>query len=158
LAVLFIDLDGFENVNNTHGHSVGDALLEKLGNRLRDNLGNSVRLAHLGNDEFAILQAPCAQPEGAVALAGRIIELIKEPYRFDGYDLSIGASIGIAVNDGDRQDAEFLLNAADLAMYRAQADGGGTYRLFDPQIDAASQSTPATPLPASPKLRSSAAA
>jgi diguanylate cyclase (GGDEF)-like protein len=139
LAVLFVDLDGFKGVNDAHGHSVGDALLKVLASRMIDNLGDSVRIARLGGDEFAILQASCAQPEGATSLADQIIALAGAPCAFDAYNVTIGASVGIAVSKGEDEDADFLIKAADLAMYRAKADGGGTYRAFDPQMDAAAQ-------------------
>ncbi|MGP0058286.1 MAG: putative bifunctional diguanylate cyclase/phosphodiesterase [Beijerinckiaceae bacterium] len=139
LAILFIDLDGFKSINDVHGHSVGDALLKALASRMLDSLGNSVRIARLGGDEFAVLQVSCGQPEGAMSLADQIIELIGAPCHIDAHDLNVGASIGIAVGNGEHEDAEFLLKAADLAMYRAKADGGGTYRVFDPQMDAAAQ-------------------
>jgi diguanylate cyclase (GGDEF)-like protein len=139
LAILYIDLDGFKTVNDTHGHSVGDALLKELGNRLLDRLGATARIARLGGDEFAVLQASAKQPNGAIALAGDIDQLIGTPCRVEQHSLTVGASIGIVVSEGGRDDAEFLLKAADLAMYRAKADGGGVYRIFDPQMDAAAQ-------------------
>jgi len=102
-------------------------------------LGDSVRIARLGGDEFAVLQVSCAQPKGAVALADQIIGLVSRPCLIDAYNLTVGASVGIAVNEGENEDAEFLLRAADLAMYRAKGDGGGAYRLFDLNMDAAAQ-------------------
>jgi diguanylate cyclase (GGDEF)-like protein len=139
LAVLFIDLDGFKSINDVHGYSVGDALLKALASRMLDSLGNSVHIARLGGDEFGILQLSSKQPEGAMSLADQIVQLISGPCHIDAHDMNISASIGIAVSNGEHEDAEFLLKAADLAMYRAKADGGGTYRVFDPQMDAAAQ-------------------
>jgi diguanylate cyclase (GGDEF)-like protein len=139
LAILFVDLDGFKGVNDAHGHSVGDALLKMLASRMLDSLGDSVRIARFGGDEFAILQASCAQPEGAVSLADQVIALASAPCAIDAYNVTVGASVGISVSDSENEDADFLLKAADLAMYRAKADGGGTYRVFDPQMDAAAQ-------------------
>jgi diguanylate cyclase (GGDEF)-like protein len=140
LAILFVDLDGFKDVNDTQGHSVGDAVLKALASRMLDRLGNSVRIARLGGDEFAILQSSCEQPESATSLASQLIELIREPCSVGAEDIiNVGASIGIAVCNREDQDAEFLLKAADLAMYRAKAGGGGTYRVFDTQMDAAAQ-------------------
>jgi len=139
LAVLFLDLDGFKGVNDLHGHSVGDALLKMLASRMLDSLGDSVRIARLGGDEFAFLQTSCAQPEAAMALADQIISLASAPCAIDAYNVTVGASVGIYVSDGENEDAEFVLKAADLAMYRAKGDGGGTYRVFDPQMDLAAQ-------------------
>ncbi|MGP0058287.1 MAG: putative bifunctional diguanylate cyclase/phosphodiesterase [Beijerinckiaceae bacterium] len=139
LAVLLVDLDGFKSINDVYGHSVGDALLKAFANRMLDSLGNSVHIARLGGDEFGILQLSSKQPESALLLADQIVELIGAPCRIDAHNLIVGASIGIAVGNGEHEDAEFLLKAADLAMYRAKADGGGTYRVFDPQMDTAAQ-------------------
>jgi diguanylate cyclase (GGDEF)-like protein len=139
LAILFIDLDGFKNVNDTYGHSVGDGLLKELGDRLLDRLGDTVRIARLGGDEFGILQISSQQPHGAITLAGVIDERISAPCRVDSHNLNVGASIGIAVSARGEESAEFLLKAADLAMYRAKADGGGSYRVFDPEMDEAAQ-------------------
>jgi diguanylate cyclase (GGDEF)-like protein len=139
VAILFVDLDGFKSVNDTHGHSVGDALLKALGDRLRDGLGGTALIARLGGDEFAILQVSAKQPGGAMAPAGQIDGLVSAPCRIENYTLAVGASIGVAVSDRGCDDVEFLLKAADLAMYRAKADGGGAYRVFDPEMDAAAQ-------------------
>ena len=139
LAVLFIDLDGFKNVNDAHGHSVGDALLKMLSSRLLDSLGNTVPIARLGGDEFAILQTCRKQPEAAMLLANQLLELIAMPCWIDAQNLTVVASIGIAIGNGEDKDIDSLLRSADLAMYRAKADGGGTYRLFDPEMDADAQ-------------------
>ncbi len=135
LAVLFIDLDGFKTVNDTLGHWTGDSLLKHLARRLRNTLRESDKIGRLGGDEFAIIQFGDEQPKKAAALATRLIELIKAPFDIDGQRLVIGASIGIAVADGDYQDADQLLRAADLAMYRAKADGRGRFRFFEPEFD-----------------------
>jgi diguanylate cyclase (GGDEF)-like protein len=139
LAILFVDIDGFKGVNDAHGHSIGDSLLKMLAGRMLDTLGDTVRIARLGGDEFAIMQASCVQPEGAMLLADKIIALASAPCAIDAYNVTVGASVGIFVSDGESEDADFLLKASDLAMYRAKADGGGTYRVFDPQMDAAAQ-------------------
>jgi diguanylate cyclase (GGDEF)-like protein len=139
LAILFLDLDGFKDVNDTQGHSVGDALLKTLAKRMLDRLGNSVRIARFGGDEFALLQTSCGQPESATSLAGQLIELISESCSVGDDIINVGVSIGIVVCTSEDQDAEFLLKAADLAMYRAKAGGGGTFRVFDTQMDVAVQ-------------------
>jgi diguanylate cyclase (GGDEF)-like protein len=141
LAILFIDLDGFKGVNDTHGHFIGDALLKTLARRMLDSLGNSVHIARLGGDEFAILQTFRKQPETALSLGNQLLELISMPCRIDAQTVTVGASIGVAVcksEDADK-DVESLLRNADLAMYRAKADGGCTYRIFDPEMDATAQ-------------------
>ena len=139
LAVLFLDLDGFRSVNDSHGHSVGDALLKALAGRMRDLLGDSVRIARLGGDEFAILQLSGRQPEAAASLADRLLERIAAPCRIDRYELTVSGSIGIAVAEGEHGDVESLIRCADLAMTCAKVDGRGAYRVFDPAMDAAAQ-------------------
>ncbi len=139
LAALFIDLDGFKGVNDTLGHSVGDALLKTLGGRLRDALTASARIARLGGDEFAVLQTTGEQPKAALALAGQIVELLSAPCHVDGHIIQISASVGVAVSERGLENPEYLLKSADLAMYRAKAEGRGAFKLFDPEMDATAQ-------------------
>ena len=135
LAVLLLDLDGFKSINDTLGHGTGDSLLKHLASRLRNALRESDKIGRLGGDEFVIIQFGNEQPKEATALATRLIEIVKAPFSIDNQKLVIGASIGIAVADGDYQDANQLLRAADLAMYRAKADGRGRFRFFEPEFD-----------------------
>jgi diguanylate cyclase (GGDEF)-like protein len=135
IAVMFLDLDGFKTVNETLGHSVGDLLLRSIASRLRDMLQPTDRIARLGGDEFAILQTSVPQPGSSIALAERIIEIIGSPWNIEGFDVQVGASIGIAFGEQGCIDTENLLKSADLAMYAAKSAGRGTYRLFDPNMD-----------------------
>jgi predicted signal transduction protein with EAL and GGDEF domain len=96
-------------------------------------------IARLGGDEFAIVQDAVEQPQNATALAIRLIELLSAPYDLDGHRLIIGATVGIAIAPNDGADAEQLLKNADLALYRAKADGRGTHRFFEPDMDARMQ-------------------
>jgi diguanylate cyclase (GGDEF)-like protein len=139
LAILFIDLDGFKSINDTLGHSIGDALLKGIAGRLQESLRESDKIARLGGDEFAVIQMAEEQPKGASALAARLINVIRTPYLVEGHQLMVGASVGIAVASPDKHDPERLLKSADLAMYRAKADGRGTYRFFEPEMDARAQ-------------------
>jgi diguanylate cyclase (GGDEF)-like protein len=139
LAVLFIDLDGFKSVNDTLGHSVGDSLLKTLGERLHEALTTSARIARLGGDEFAVLQTIGEQPMAGVSLAQRIVNLVSTPCRIDNHNITVGASVGVAISERGLENPEYLLKSADLAMYRAKADGRGMYRLFDPEMDATAQ-------------------
>ena len=132
LAVLFIDLDGFKSINDTLGHGTGDCVLKHLASRLQNGLREGDKIGRLGGDEFAVIQFGNVQPKEATALAKRLIELIGTPFSVDNHDLVIGASIGIAIAEGEYQDSAQLLRAADLAMYRAKADGRGRFRVFDP--------------------------
>ena len=136
LAVLFLDLDGFKAVNDTLGHSIGDMLLKSVATKLRDILPRTDRIARLGGDEFAILQISATQPGSSIALAERIIEVVGQPCSIDGHDVTVGASVGIAVAHPGDMNTESFLKSADLAMYSAKSDGRGTYRMFDPEMDA----------------------
>jgi diguanylate cyclase (GGDEF)-like protein len=136
LAVLFLDLDGFKAVNDTLGHSIGDLLLKSVATKLRDILSETDRIARLGGDEFAILQISAVQPGSSIALAEKIIEIVGQPCNIDGHDVTVGASVGVAVAHPGVMNTENFLKSADLAMYSAKADGRGTYRMFDPEMDA----------------------
>jgi len=139
LAVLFLDLDGFKAVNDTLGHSIGDLLLKSVATKLRDILPRTDRIARLGGDEFAILQISATQPGSSIALAEKIIEVVGQPNSIDGHDVTVGASVGIAVARPGDINTENFLKSADLAMYSAKSDGRGTYRMFDPEMDAVVQ-------------------
>jgi diguanylate cyclase (GGDEF)-like protein len=136
LAVLCLDLDYFKGVNDTLGHSAGDALLEAVAQRLLGCIRESDLVARLGGDEFAILHFSDHQPEDAEALAKRIVETLRQPYEIDGQPAIVSVSIGIAVADEDETSAELLLKCADMALYRAKADGRSTYRFFETEMDA----------------------
>jgi diguanylate cyclase (GGDEF)-like protein len=139
LAVLFLDLDGFKAVNDTLGHSVGDLLLKSIAAKLRDLLPSTDRIARLGGDEFAILQVSRQQPASSISLAEMIIDVVGHTHGIDGHDVTVGASVGIAVAYPGEMNTENFLKSADLAMYAAKSEGRGTYRMFDPEMDAAVQ-------------------
>jgi diguanylate cyclase (GGDEF)-like protein len=136
LAVLFLDLDGFKAINDTLGHSIGDLLLKSIATRIRNILQPTDRIARLGGDEFAILQASAPQPGSSIALAEKLIEIIGQSCSIDGHDVTVGASVGIALACPGDENTENLIKSADLAMYSAKSDGRGTYRMFDPEMDA----------------------
>ena len=135
-AILFcLDLDKFKIVNDTLGHPVGDALLREAAARLAGCLRDEDCVARLGGDEFAVLITRHAEPGLVQALAGRIIAEMADPFHIAGQDCHIGTSIGVACLPRDGEDPETLLRNADLALYRAKADGGGTFRCFKPEMD-----------------------
>jgi len=134
-AVLYLDLDRFKSVNDTLGHPSGDKLLRQVAERMSGCLREGDTIARLGGDEFAILQG-LTQPADAIALAARLIETVSAPFDLDGDEVVIGISIGIAIAPTDATDADRLLKNADMALYRAKADGRGTYRFFEPKMDA----------------------
>ena len=141
LAVHFLDLDGFKNVNDTLGHAVGDELLKCIAGRLQNTVRHADKIARLGGDEFAVLQLAAELPSGAGVLAGRLIDAVKAPCVVDEHQILVGASIGIAVlrTDGIHFNPDDLLKSADLAMYRAKADGRGRFCFFEPEMDARAQ-------------------
>lgn len=135
LAVLCLDLDNFKSVNDTFGHPIGDKLLRTIAERLGRAVEADDTIARLGGDEFAVLQA---QADGAAAetLANRIIALVAEPILIDGHEINSGVSIGVAVVPDDGTTADHLMKCADLALYRAKAEGRNTFRFFEPDMDA----------------------
>ncbi|CAH2602453.1 EAL domain-containing protein [Rhodovastum atsumiense] len=138
-AVLLIDLDRFKEVNDTLGHPVGDALLRAVTARLRTELRETDTLARLGGDEFAVIQSVVDQPQSATTLAYRLVERLGIPFELDDHQVVIGSSIGIALAPADGCTADRLVKAADLALYRAKAEGRGCWRFFEPDMDARMQ-------------------
>lgn len=139
VAVHLLDLDHFKNVNDTLGHPAGDKLLKDAADRLRELVRETDTIARMGGDEFAILQVAISQPSDATALAHRVIESVSQPYELDGRQVVIGTSIGIAIGPTDGLASDQLMRNADLALYRAKDDGRGTYRFFEPAMDAQMQ-------------------
>ncbi len=135
VAMLCLDLDRFKQVNDTLGHAIGDALLRAAADRLRECTRRHDTVARLGGDEFAIVQTGLASAEEAAVLADRIIAALSLPYDLDGHQVVAGVSIGIAFAPLDTCDASNLLKMADLALYRAKADGRGVFRLFKSDMD-----------------------
>jgi diguanylate cyclase (GGDEF)-like protein len=138
-AVFCLDLDRFKSVNDTLGHPVGDALLIEVARRLKNCTREGDMVARLGGDEFAILQRDNRGLTDAPDLAERVILELSVPCHVPGHTILVGSSVGIAFAPSDAVDVVNLLKAADMALYRAKNDGGGTYRLFEPEMDAKMQ-------------------
>jgi diguanylate cyclase (GGDEF)-like protein len=136
LAVLYLDLDKFKNVNDTLGHAAGDMVLVAVAERLRTCVRDCDIAARFGGDEFAVLQIELAGPHEAGTLADRIVILLSEPYDIDGQETVIGASAGIALAPSDGETAEQLLRNADMALYQAKEHGRRTFRFFEPGMGA----------------------
>ena len=130
-AVFLVDLDNFKDINDTLGHESGDHLLKLVAGRLATATRADEALARLGGDEFAIVATDLGDDEAAATLAGRMLEGLSEPFDIDGHQCLVAASVGISVypRDGDRSDR--LLGNADLALYKAKHEGGGTYCFYD---------------------------
>jgi diguanylate cyclase (GGDEF)-like protein len=139
LAVLCLDLDHFKDINDSLGHPIGDALLKEVGRRLKATVGGNDTVARLGGDEFAVVQIGRSEEAAARVLAGRLVEVISAPYEIDDHQIIIGVSIGISLSPQDGSNPDELLKNADLALYRAKADGRGTYRFFETGMDARAQ-------------------
>jgi diguanylate cyclase (GGDEF)-like protein len=129
-ALLFIDLDQFKQVNDTLGHPCGDELLCAVADRLREMLRPEDFVARFGGDEFVVFQQNIKSEEDAAGLARRIVDRLSERYEIDNHLVEIGASVGIAMTQPPGISADTLMKNADMALYRAKADGRGTYCFF----------------------------
>jgi diguanylate cyclase (GGDEF)-like protein/PAS domain S-box-containing protein len=138
VAVLGLDLDLFKNINDSFGHATGDRLLKLVAERLEAEISGDNLAARLGGDEFAVVLYGVS-PREASELAERLIEVLGAPYDIDGVEVVIGASIGIALSPGDGSTSEELMRNADMALYRAKADGGGVHRFFEREMDLQAQ-------------------
>ncbi len=135
LAVLYLDLDQFKDINDTLGHPAGDELLNVVAGRLRAVVRTGDIVARLGGDEFAIIQAAVTHTSDVVELAARIRDAIRKPMMIDGHELAVDTSIGIALAPRDGAEPNQLLKHADLALYGVKADGRGAYRFFETEMD-----------------------
>ena len=140
-AVLMLDLDRFKTVNDSFGHPAGDALLKEIGRRLQDTMRAVDCVARFGGDEFAVLLAPEKDQKGRVtALADRILSACAEPFSLDGHKIVLETSIGIALAPQDGDDADELITHADLALYKAKAEGRNRYCFFAASMEAQARS------------------
>ncbi len=136
VGVFYLDLDHFKAVVDTLGHSIGDALLRAVADRLRAGLRATDVVARFGGDEFAILRAGLNGPDEAGALASHLVDLIGRPFVIDGHAVEIATSIGVAMAPGDGDGSDLLLKNADMALYRAKEQGRRAFRFFEPEMDA----------------------
>ncbi len=132
LALLCLDLDHFKSVNDTLGHPVGDEMLSVVARRLEQAVGDAGTIARLGGDEFAILLSGLdGTPGGAECMARRIGKTLSEPLVVEGHVINTGMSMGIAIALRDAWSGDQLMKCADLALYRAKAEGRATYRFYE---------------------------
>lgn len=130
LALMFIDLDEFKPVNDTHGHDVGDAVLIQCAERIRGCLRKPDSVARLGGDEFVVLLHKVSDEQAAIQVAVKVLETLQSPMTFEGLTVSVGASIGVALYPVHSTEEDGLLNCADFAMYDAKRNGRNRVRLF----------------------------
>ena len=137
VALMFLDLDHFKDINDSLGHSVGDALLVEVARRLRLMLREEDTVSRLGGDEFIFLFHEIDAPRAA-RLAQKLLDVVAEPYRIESYDLNVTGSIGVALYPADGPDLETLFKNADAAMYRAKHEGRHGYRFFTAEMQSRS--------------------
>jgi diguanylate cyclase (GGDEF)-like protein len=138
-AVLYLDLDRFKQINDTHGHPTGDELLKAVAVRLKDCVREVDMVARLGGDEFAIVQTLIKGQAEASVLASRVIKTLAAPFPIEDLQISSGTTIGIALSPTDGTDPEELIKKADMALYRAKSEGRGGWCFFEPGMDARAQ-------------------
>ncbi|WP_295999910.1 EAL domain-containing protein [Rugamonas sp.] len=138
LAVLFLDVDRFKNVNDTLGHTIGDELLRQFSSRLVDCLRVRDTIGRFGGDEFAAILMLPEGAQNAVAVVDKIREALRKPFDLKGHEVTVTASIGISVYPDDGTDADTLIQYADTAMYRAKEAGRDAFRFFTAEMNAQS--------------------
>jgi len=135
LAMLFLDLDNFKTINDSLGHSVGDALLKTVASRLQDCVRDTDTISRQGGDEFLIVLTDLPDAEAATPIVEKLLERFQIPFNADAHEVTTSVSIGVALYPDDGADLETLQKKADMAMYQAKDAGRNTYRFFDEQMN-----------------------
>ncbi|MDP9146031.1 MAG: EAL domain-containing protein [Acidobacteriota bacterium] len=135
VAVLFLDLDGFKQINDSLGHAIGDKLLQSVAKRLLACVRTSDTVSRQGGDEFVILLSEVAHAGDAGLKAGKIINALLSPHEIGAHSLHVKASIGVSTYPADGMDADILIKNADLAMYRAKEEGRNNYQFFEQDMN-----------------------
>jgi diguanylate cyclase (GGDEF)-like protein/PAS domain S-box-containing protein len=141
-SIALFDLDGFKDVNDTLGHSIGDQLLIEVGRRLIESTerrGEMDQVFRLGGDEFVVIIPDCGDPRVVGEIVDTMLKRLAEPFRINDQALHLGGSAGVAMAPNDGVNVDDLIANADLALYQAKSDGGGSYRLFMPILRAQAQ-------------------
>lgn len=135
VGVMFVDFDNFKVLNDSLGHEFGDQVLQAASHFILESVRDEDTVARLGGDEFVVVLPAIDAPEDAAKVAEKILKRVSEPFELHGQGVTLSASIGIAMSDGERHDLDDLLKHADLAMYLAKGSGKGHYRFFTPAMD-----------------------
>jgi diguanylate cyclase (GGDEF)-like protein len=135
LALMFIDLDRFKNINDSLGHQVGDMLLKEVAARMQGCIRKGDTLSRLGGDEFVVTLEGLQQAEDAIQVASKIIKALARPFEIGGHTLNTSCSIGISIFPDDADDDRALMKNADTAMYHAKEKGRNNYQFFSPEMN-----------------------
>jgi len=135
LGVLFLDLDRFKNINDAHGRSSGDAVLQICGQRFAEALRESDLIAHISGDEFVVLLEHCSEANAAIAVARKLLGAAGKPILLNGREIALTASIGIALYPSDGADGETLLQHADIALFRVKEQGRNNCQFYCAQMN-----------------------
>jgi diguanylate cyclase (GGDEF)-like protein/PAS domain S-box-containing protein len=133
-GIILIDIDDFKSVNDTLGHQIGDDLIKRVAEQLKEFIGERGTVGRLGGDEYAILLSKLVEPDDAETMAAELIGLFSIPLNVQGREIQVGVSAGVALGMNSAISAATLLMNADLALYKAKSDGRGVYRLYEPQM------------------------
>lgn len=136
MAVLFLDLDGFKQVNDTCGHIVGDQLLQQVAERLTSCTREGDTVARLAGDEFTVILEDLADSGDAAVVCQKILCAMKQPFALSEFHLDVTFSIGVSLYPADGNDIQALIKNADQAMYRAKNEGKNTYRFYSDALNA----------------------
>ena len=136
VALVYLDLDKFKNINDTLGHAAGDELLKEVARRLRESVRDSDTISRQGGDEFLLMLSDLPDTEIVSTIVIKIMEKLQEPLRLENMEVATSASIGVAIGPQDGRDFETLRKKADMAMYRSKEAGRNVYHFFDPTMDA----------------------
>ena len=135
LAVMFLDLDGFKEVNDEYGHGVGDELLQQVSKRLIITLRESDTVARIGGDEFTLIINDIESVDSVSVIASKILSTLQETYRLHASEFNVSASIGISLFPDNSEDMNMLVKQADIAMYKAKNEGKNRFEFFDTSMD-----------------------
>ena len=135
LAIFFLDLDRFKEINDTLGHETGDELLKQVAARLKASVRVSDTIARMGGDEFNLIIPDIYYPEYASEVAQKILKEIRRPFTVNGHELNVSTSIGISIFPNDSEEIDTLLRYADIAMYHAKDHGRNIYQFYNPVIN-----------------------